>query len=254
MKEAPGAAALPSFSREIRFEGVRFGYGDQPVLQGVDLAVRAGEVVAIVGSSGAGKTTMVNLLLRMYDPTGGRIMVDGADIRSVSLDSLRKQIGLVTQDPFLFHDSIRANIAFGRPEASEEQIIAAAQAANAHEFIRRFSAGYDTRVGDLGAKLSGGERQRITIARALLKNPPILVLDEATSQLDSESERWVQEALERLMEGRTVLVIAHRFSTIRKADRIVVLDGGRIAEAGRHEELMRDSPLYRRLYQLQVAS
>ena len=252
--EAPGAATLPRFSSEVRFEGVRFRYDERWVLQGVDLAVKAGEVVAVVGSSGAGKTTLVNLLLRLYDPASGRITLDGIDIRSVTLHSLRRQIGLVTQDPFLFHDSVRTNIAFGRPGASLEEVVAAAQAANADGFIRRLPAGYDSLVGDLGAKLSGGERQRIAIARALLKDPPILVLDEATSQLDSESEHLVQEALERLMRGRTVFVIAHRFSTIRQASRIVLLDQGKVAEAGRHEQLMRDSALYRRLYELQVAT
>jgi len=260
VQDAPGTVALPKFSEGIRFEDVRFRYpaaagsGDERwVLQGVDLSVRAGEAVAIVGSSGSGKTTLVNLLLRLYDPASGRITVDGKDLRSVTLESLRRQIGLVTQDPFLFHDSIRNNIAFGRPDASLEEVVAVAKAANADGFIRRLAEGYDAQVGDLGAKLSGGERQRIAIARALLKNPPILVLDEATSQLDSESERLVQEALDRLMKGRTVFVIAHRFSTIRQADRIVVLDQGRITETGRHEELMRGSPLYRRLYELQVA-
>lgn len=261
VQEVPGAADLPRFSREIRFEEVRFRYppagpvaGDERwVLQGVDLGVRAGEVVAIVGSSGSGKTTMVNLLLRLYDPSSGRITVDGQELRSVTLESLRRQIGLVTQDPFLFHDSIRANIAFGRPEASFEEVVAVASAANADGFIRQLPAGYDAQVGDLGAKLSGGERQRLAIARALLKDPPILVLDEATSQLDSESEHLVQEALDRLMKGRTVFVIGHRLSTIRNASRIVLLDQGRIAETGRHEDLIKGSPLYRRLYELQVA-
>ncbi len=253
VEERAGAPDLPRFRREIRYEGVEFSYGDRPVLDGVDLAVRPGEVVAIVGSSGAGKTTLVNLLLRFYDPVRGRVTLDGHDIREYSLRSLRDQIGLVTQEPFLFHDSVRANIAYARPEATEEQVTRGAQAANADGFIRRLPAGYDTPVGELGAKLSGGERQRIAIARALLKDPPILVLDEATSQLDSESEALVQEALDRLMRGRTVLVIAHRFSTIRNADRIVVLDGGRVAEAGRHEELLAGSALYRRLYELQIA-
>ncbi len=260
VREAPDAQPLPPFHSEIRFEEVRFRYpaaagsGDERwVLQGVNLTVKQGEVVAVVGSSGSGKTTLVNLLLRLYDPVSGRITVDGTDLRSVTLDSLRRQIGLVTQDPFLFHDSIRTNIAFGRPEALLEEVIEAARAANADAFIRRLPAGYDSQVGDLGQKLSGGERQRIAIARALLKNPPILVLDEATSQLDSASEQMVQEALDRLMKGRTVFVIAHRFSTIRQADRIVVLDQGKIAETGRHEELMRGSALYRKLYELQVA-
>lgn len=256
VQEASGAAEMSRFQRELRFEQIEFHYAaveDRPVLSGVDFDVKAGEVVAIVGSSGSGKTTLINLLLRFYDPQGGRITLDGADIRGATLRSLRSQIGLVTQDPFLFHDSVRSNIAFGRPEASLEEVIRAAQAANADLFVRRLPQGYDTPVGDLGNRLSGGERQRIAIARALLKNAPILVLDEATSQLDSESELLVQEALERLMKGRTVLVIAHRFSTIRKADRIIVLDKGRIAEAGRHEQLLEGSALYRRLYELQVA-
>ena len=253
VEDRPGAAPLPPFRHEIRYEEVWFRYEDRFVLQGVDLAVSKGEVVAIVGSSGAGKTTLVNLLLRFYDPTRGRVTMDGRDLRDASLGSLRSRIGLVTQEPFLFHGSIRANISFARPEASEEEVVRAAQAANADGFIRRLPSGYDTPVGELGIKLSGGERQRIAIARALLKDPPILVLDEATSQLDSESETLVQEALERLMKGRTVFVIAHRFSTIRNADRIVVLDKGRIAEAGRHEELLAGSPLYRRLYELQIA-
>lgn len=256
VQEAPNAPALPPFERELRFENLWFRYRTDEarwVLQGVEFGVQAGEVVAVVGSSGAGKSTLIHLLLRFYDPERGRITLDGADIRAGSLGSLRGQIGLVTQEPFLFHDSIRTNIAFGRPEASLEEVIRAAQAANADSFIRRLPQGYDTSVGDLGTKLSGGERQRIAIARALLKDAPLLVLDEATSQLDSESELLVQEALERLMRGRTVLVIAHRFSTIRKADRIVVLDQGRIAEIGRHEQLLEGSPLYRRLYELQVA-
>lgn len=256
VREVPNAPALPRFRRELRFENIAFRYpGDESrwVLQGLEFGVRAGEVVAIVGASGAGKSTLVHLLLRFYDAEKGRITLDGTDLRTVSLASLRGQIGLVTQEPFLFHDSVRSNIAFGRPEASLEEVQQAAHAANADLFIHRLPQGYDTPVGDLGYKLSGGERQRIAIARALLKDAPILVLDEATSQLDSESELLVQEALERLMRGRTVLVIAHRFSTIRKADRIVVLDQGRIAEVGRHEQLLEGSALYRRLYELQVA-
>jgi subfamily B ATP-binding cassette protein MsbA len=262
VKEPPRPAALGPFKKEIRFEGVGFAYpvsgkalkpGGRVVLDGVDLTVPAGEVVAIVGASGAGKTTLVSLIPRFYDPTRGRVTIDGVDLRQVSLKSLRSQIGLVTQEPFLFHDTVRANIAFGSPGAALEEVVRAAQAANAEGFIRRLPQGYDSLVGELGGRLSGGERQRIAIARAVLKDPPLLILDEATSQLDSESEALVQEALERLMRGRTALVIAHRLSTIRHADRIVVLDGGRIAEAGRHDHLIQSSELYRRLYELQVA-
>lgn len=209
--------------------------------------------MAIVGSSGAGKTTLVNLIPRFYDPTQGQIWIDGVDIRLVSLLSLRKQIGLVTQDPFLFHDTVHNNIAFGNPQATMAEVKKAAQAANADRFIQKLPCGYDSLVGESGTRLSGGERQRLSIARALLKDPPILILDEATSQLDSESESLVQEALDRLMAGRTVLVISHRFSTIRSASRIILLDQGRIAEMGRHEELLEISPVYRRLYELQVA-
>ncbi|MBI1952718.1 MAG: ABC transporter ATP-binding protein [Candidatus Omnitrophica bacterium] len=254
VEEPPGAAALAPFKKELRFEGVGFAYPrGRAVLDGVDLTVKAGEVVAIVGASGAGKTTLVSLVPRFYDPTRGKVTIDGVDLRRVSLKSLRSQIGLVTQEPFLFHDTVRANIAFGSPGAALEKVVRAAEAANADRFIRRLPQGYDSLVGELGGRLSGGERQRIAIARAVLKDPPILILDEATSQLDSESEALVQEALTRLMRGRTALVIAHRLSTIRHADRIVVIDGGRIAEAGRHDHLIQSSELYRRLYELQVA-
>ena len=251
--EEPDPISLPRFRKEIRFDQVWFRYADRWILRGVELTVRTGEAVAIVGSSGSGKTTLVNLIPRFYDPAKGKVTLDGIDIRKVGLTSLRSQIGLVTQEPFLFHDTIRNNIAFGKPEATLEEVERAAQAANADGFIRQFPKGYESSVGDLGGRLSGGERQRIAIARAILKDPPILILDEATSQLDSESELLVQEALDRLMKGRTVLCISHRLSTIRNVDRIIVLDQGRVAEVGRHEELMRESPVYRKLYELQVA-
>jgi ATP-binding cassette, subfamily B, bacterial MsbA len=252
VKEKKKAVQAQAFSKEICFEKVWFRYEKQDVLRGIDLKVKAGEVVAIVGSSGSGKTTLVNLLLRFYDPTRGRITLDGVDLKELSLHSLREQMGLVTQDPFLFHESVHSNISFGHPEAPPAGVVQAAKVANADRFIKKLPKKYDTLVGEMGFKISGGERQRIAIARAVFKDPPILILDEATSQLDSESEALVQEALDRLMQGRTALVVAHRLSTIRRADRIVVLDKGKIAEVGRHEELLEGSEVYRRLYQLQA--
>jgi len=253
-----GTRELPPFSGEIRFEGVRFGYdGGRSVLDGLDLAVRRGEVVALVGSSGGGKTTAANLLPRFYDPVEGRITLDGVDLREATLKSLRAQIAVVTQETVLFNDTVRANIAYGRPETSAEEVERAARLAHAHEFIRAMPQGYDTVIGERGVLLSGGQRQRIAIARAFLKNAPILVLDEATSALDAESEREVQRALEGLMGfgaeapgRRTTLVIAHRLSTIRHADRIAVLSGGRVAEMGRHEELLGAGGEYSRLHRI----
>lgn len=251
--EAPDAIALDRFRDAIVFDQVRFRYPSANgfALDGVDLTVRAGEVVALVGSSGAGKTTLANLVPRFYDVTAGSIRIDGHDIRGLRLASLRAQISIVAQDTFLFNDSVGANIGYGRRDATREQIRAAARSALAEEFIERLPEGYDTIIGERGAKLSGGQRQRLAIARALLKDAPILILDEATSHLDTESEVLVQGALQNLMEHRTVIVIAHRLSTVRRADKIVVLDQGRIAETGRHQELLEQGGIYRRLYELQ---
>jgi subfamily B ATP-binding cassette protein MsbA len=254
--ENRGGIALPRFEKEIEYKDVGFRYadGESSVLRRVGFAARSGEVVAIVGTSGAGKTTLMNLLPRFYDVTEGAITIDGTDIRNVTLKSLRDQIGLVTQETVLFNDTVRANIAYGLEDVDEARIESAARAAFAHDFILDLPRRYDTVIGERGSRLSGGQRQRIAIARAILKDPPILILDEATSALDAESERLVQEALANLMEGRTTLVIAHRLATVRRADRILVLDGGEVREVGRHEELLkRPGGIYSRLHELQFS-
>jgi len=250
-----GKQELAPFHEAIRFEAVDFDYGDRPVLQGLDLTIQKGEVVALVGPSGGGKTTISNLLPRFWDPTGGRITIDGTDIKDVTMASLRAQLAVVTQETVLFNDTVRANIAYGRPDLPQEEVERAARMAQAHDFIMQMPQGYETRVGERAVILSGGQRQRIAIARAFLKNAPILILDEATSALDAESEREVQRALERLMEleggrYRTTLVIAHRLSTIRHADKIVVLVDGRVVETGRHDELLAREGEYARLWKI----
>jgi subfamily B ATP-binding cassette protein MsbA len=255
VKEQPDAAGLEPFHDRIEFRDVGFGYEDGPgrIVRGVSFSVHAGQMIAIVGRSGAGKTTLVNLLPRFYDVSSGGIFIDGVDIRRVTLSSLRAQIGIVTQDTVLFDDTVASNIAYGSPKATRGEIEAAARAANAHEFIVALPERYDTMIGERGQRLSGGQRQRLAIARALLKNAPILVLDEATSALDAESELLVQEALTNLMMNRTSFVIAHRLSTIRRADAIVVLEHGRVVEIGRHDELLaRPDGTYATLYQLQL--
>ena len=246
-----GAVRLPPISQEIDFQKVTFKYEEEVVLKDISLHVKVGEIIALVGMSGAGKTSLVNLLPRFYDVEKGQIRIDGYDIREVTLKSLREQIGLVTQQTILFNDTVRNNISYGNLKSTEQEILEAAKAANAHDFIQRLPQGYGTIIGEQGVKLSGGERQRLSIARALLKNAPILILDEATSSLDSDSETEVQRALEELMKGRTVFVIAHRLSTIRNAHRIVVFSEGQIVEEGTHEELISLQGEYRRLYELQ---
>lgn len=257
VREKPHAAVLQPFHDSIRFDNISFCYEskDEPrqVLHDINLDVKAGEIIAIVGSSGAGKSTLVHLIPRFFDVTGGRLLIDGHDVRDLTLASLRSQIGIVTQETILFNDTLRNNIAYGQPHTSQKDVEAAAKAALAHDFITALPDGYNTVIGERGTRLSGGERQRIAIARALLKNSPILILDEATSALDSESEALVQSALSNLMQGRTTFVIAHRLSTVRHANRILVIENGSIADSGTHDELMNRLGTYHRLYDLQFS-
>jgi ATP-binding cassette, subfamily B, bacterial MsbA len=254
IRDLNGARPFTTFQKEIAFQGVSFQYRPgEPVLKDISFRVPRGSVVALVGPSGAGKTTLLDLLARFYEVSEGRITLDGADIREFSLRTLRGSMGIVSQETVLFHDTVRANIAYGKPGALQDDIEKAARAAYAHEFIARLPQGYETVVGERGTELSGGQRQRLAIARAILRNPPILVFDEATSALDTESERLVQRAIERLLEGRTVFVIAHRLSTVQRADQILVLDGGRIVERGTHHDLLEADGLYRRLYEMQFS-
>jgi subfamily B ATP-binding cassette protein MsbA len=255
VRDRAGARPFPGVGDGIRFEGVAFAYEPaEPVLRDIDLTIATGTVVALVGESGGGKSTIADLIPRLYDVTGGRITVGGVDVRDVRVVELRAHIAVVTQFTFLFNDTVRANIAYGEPERPLDEIEAAARAANAHEFIERLPAGYDTQIGDLGVRLSGGQRQRLAIARAILRNAPILILDEATSALDTESEALVQDALERLMVNRTTVVVAHRLSTIRRADAIVVVSRGRIVERGTHDELVARAGEYRQLYDRQYGA
>jgi ABC-type multidrug transport system fused ATPase/permease subunit len=254
VQDAPDARALPRLEGHVTFHGVSFRYGTgEEVLTGIDLEARPGELVALVGRSGAGKTTLVNLLARFYDPTGGHITVDGYDLRTVRQRSLRAQIAMVLQDTFLFNGTVAENIAYGRPEAEPEEIERAARLANAHGFIQELPEGYETQIGERGVKLSGGQKQRLAIARAVLADPAILILDEATSSVDSESEMLIQQAMERVMRGRTTFVIAHRLSTVKHADKIVALEEGRVAEVGDHSSLLQQGGVYSQLHEIQYA-
>jgi ATP-binding cassette, subfamily B, bacterial len=255
--DAPDAEEVTGVRGEVEFQNVHFAYPSssgphRPLINGIDLQVKQGETIALVGPSGAGKTTLMSLLCRFYDPIEGSVRIDGKDIRSLKQMSLRRHIGVVLQDSLLFNESVRSNIAYGRPNATQEELEVVARAAHAHEFIMRLPQGYDTVVGERGSRLSAGERQRISIARSLLKNPPILILDEPTSALDAESEALVQEALGKLMKGRTTFAIAHRLSTVVDADRILVLKGGQIVEQGNHSQLMRLDGYYASLVRRQT--
>jgi subfamily B ATP-binding cassette protein MsbA len=254
VRDAPDATALPRLQGHVIFHNVSFRYGTgEEVLSGIQLEARPGELVALVGRSGAGKTTLVNLLARFYDPTGGHITVDGYDLRTVRQRSLRAQIAMVLQDTFLFNGTVAENIAYGRPDAGPEEIERAARLANAHGFIDELPEGYDTQIGERGVKLSGGQKQRLAIARAVLADPAILILDEATSSVDSESEMLIQQAMERVMRGRTTFVIAHRLSTVKHADKIVALEEGRVAEVGDHASLLGQGGVYSQLHEIQYA-
>ncbi len=253
VKDAPDAIGLPVIQGEMVFDQVQFKYGSgDPVLHSVSFTMAPGEVVALVGPSGAGKTSIANLICRFYDPVKGHISVDGYNLRRIKLTSLRSQVAVVLQDSFLFNNTVAENLHYGKPEATKHELIAAARAANAHDFIMQLPDGYDTEVGERGVKLSGGQKQRLALARAILADPRILILDEATSSVDAEAEYLIQQALERVLKGRTALIIAHRLSTIRNADKIIVLDRGRIAETGNHTELMQRGGLYNQLYQRQM--
>jgi subfamily B ATP-binding cassette protein MsbA len=253
INDKPDAKEIESFSEEIRFDNVSFDYGEEsaPVLKNVSFSISKGSVVALVGASGAGKSTIADLIPRFYDTTSGSVKIDGDDIKEFKLSSLRKMMGIVSQDVILFNDTVRNNISYGQPELKESNIISAAKSANAMEFIDSFPKGLDTVIGEKGVTLSGGQKQRLSIARAIIKNPPVLILDEATSSLDTESEKLVQQAIEQLMKDRTVLVIAHRLSTVVNADKIIVLEKGKIIESGNHSELLNIKGKYSELYAVQ---
>ena len=252
VNDAPDAASAPVFTSSIECKNISFSYGNRAILKDISLTIPAGKMVALVGPSGGGKSTLMDLIPRFIDPKQGQILFDGVDVKTLKMDSIRSQMGVVNQDSVLFNDTIFNNIAFGRPNATEAEVLAAAKIANAHDFIQETEEGYETNIGDRGLKLSGGQRQRLCIARAVLANPPIMLLDEATSALDTESEKLVQDALNKLMQNRTSLVIAHRLSTIQRADKIIVLDAGKIIESGTHQELMKQKGMYCKLVEMQV--